>query len=132
MVKGIITFVLISLTSGVFAQSSGLTTSEPIVSSENIAIQGGFTGPNAGLSTVMQARQLKDDTWVVLEGNIIKRVGHDLYEFTDSSGSIYVEIDNKQWQGQSVTAADKTRIEGKVDKDWNSTKIDVKTIRVLK
>lgn len=73
-----------------------------------------------------------DDAWVVLEGNIIRQVGHELYEFRDSSGTVYVDIDNKYWMGQTASPADKVHIEGEVDRDWDGIKIDVKNIRVMK
>ncbi|WP_312118373.1 YgiW/YdeI family stress tolerance OB fold protein [Pantoea vagans] len=95
-------------------------------------LQGGFKGPTPGVASVAQAKTLRDDAWVVLEGNIIRQVGHELYEFKDSSGTIYVDIDHKRWMGQSLSPAEKVRIEGEVDKDWNSVEIDVKTVRVLK
>ena len=79
-----------------------------------------------------QAKTFRDDAWVVLEGNIIRQVGHELYEFRDNSGTVYVDIDDKRWLGQSATPTNKVRIEGEVDKDWNSVEIDVKVINVLK
>lgn len=94
--------------------------------------QGGFKGPTPGIASVAQAKTLRDDSWVVLEGNITRQVGHELYEFKDTTGTIYVDIDDKRWMGQSLTPTDKVRIEGEVDKDWNSVEIDVKTVRVLK
>lgn len=94
--------------------------------------QGGFKGPTPGVASVAQAKTLRDDAWVVLEGNIIRQVGHELYEFKDATGTIYVDIDDKRWMGQSLSPTDKVRIEGEIDKDWNSVEIDVKTVRVLK
>lgn len=79
-----------------------------------------------------QAKTLRNDAWVVLEGNIIKQIGHELYEFRDTSGTIYVDIDDKRWMGQTVSPDKKVRIEGEVDKDWNSVEIDVKNLHVLK
>ncbi|EKH54419.1 NirD/YgiW/YdeI family stress tolerance protein, partial [Escherichia coli] len=35
------------------------------------AQQGGFQGPEAERSTVAQAKELKDDAWVILEGSIV-------------------------------------------------------------
>ncbi|BDO94734.1 YgiW/YdeI family stress tolerance OB fold protein [Escherichia coli] len=94
---------------------------------------GGFTGPASSVATsVAEAKKQWDDAWVALEGYITKQVGHELYEFRDNSGVIYVEIDGKYWMGQNVSPKDKVRIEGEVDKDWNSVEIDVKNIRVLK
>jgi len=95
-------------------------------------VQGGFKGSKPGLTSVAQAKTFRDDAWVVLEGNIIRQIGHELYEFRDNSGSVYVDIDDKRWLGQSVSSNDKVRIEGEIDKDWNSVEIDVKSLRILK
>lgn len=94
--------------------------------------QGRFKGPTFDPTSIAKAKSLRDDSWVVLEGNIIKQVGHELYEFKDNSGSVYVDIDDKIWLGQTVTPTDKVRIEGEVDKDWNSIEIDAKTIYIVK
>lgn len=93
---------------------------------------GGFNGPSPGVSSAAQAKKLRDDAWVILEGNIIKRTGHELYEFRDSSGIVSVDIDDRLWVGQSASPQDSVRIEGEVDKDWNSVEIDVKNLRVMK
>ncbi|MGK3143585.1 YgiW/YdeI family stress tolerance OB fold protein [Pantoea sp. C2G6] len=103
-----------------------------IMPSGQPASQGGFKGPVPGVVSVAQAKTLRDDAWVVLEGNIIRQVGHELYEFKDASGVINVDIDDKRWMGQSLSPADKVRLEGEVDKDWNSVEIDVKNLRVIK
>jgi uncharacterized protein (TIGR00156 family) len=90
--------------------------------------QGGFVGPNVSNTTVEKAKGLRDDSWVVLEGSIVRKVGKELYEFRDASGSVNVDIDDDVWGGLTVTPKDKIRIEGEVDKDWNSVEIDVKRI----
>jgi len=92
---------------------------------------GGFNGPAPTLSTVARAVTLPDDAWVVLEGHIVKQTGHELYEFRDSSGTVNVDIDDKDWRGQRATPSAKVRIEGEVDREWNHTEIDVKNIRVM-
>ncbi len=45
---------------------------------------------------------------------------------------IYVDIGDKYWVGQSVSPNDKVRIEGEIDKDWNSVEVDVNKITVIK
>lgn len=90
--------------------------------------KGGFVGPDAATTTVEQAKSLRDDAWVVLEGNIVRKVGKELYEFRDSTGTVNVDIDDNNWGGVSITPTDKVRIEGEVDKDWNSVEIDVKKV----
>lgn len=104
------------------------------VSSEGLSVQGGFKGPGliSEAISVAQAKMRRDDTKVVLEGNIVRQVGNELYEFRDNSGSVYVDIDDGYWSGQSVSPNDKVRIEGDVDKDWNSVEIDVKKIILMK
>ncbi|MBK4715520.1 MULTISPECIES: YgiW/YdeI family stress tolerance OB fold protein [Tenebrionibacter/Tenebrionicola group] len=92
------------------------------------AQQGGFTGPGVATSTVEQAKSMRDDSQVVLEGNIVRKLGHELYEFRDNSGVINADIDDKRWRGLTVSPEDRVRLEGEVDKDWNSVEIDVKKI----
>ncbi|CAM6435862.1 MULTISPECIES: YgiW/YdeI family stress tolerance OB fold protein [Citrobacter] len=90
---------------------------------------GGFVGPNGSSATVESAKSLRDDTWVTLRGNIVERVSDDLYLFKDATGTINVDIDDKRWNGLTVTPQDTVEIQGEVDKDWNSVEIDVKQIR---
>lgn len=94
----------------------------------NTMQQGGFNGPDIATTTVEQAKSMRDDSWVILEGNITRKVGDELYEFRDRTGSINVDIDDKDWRGLTVNPQDRVRIEGEVDKDWNSVEIDVKRI----
>ena len=94
--------------------------------------QAGFKGPSISETTVAKAKDLSDDTWVILTGKITKKIGDELYVFEDSTGGINVDIDNKRWRGQTVTPDNTVRIEGKVDKEWTSTEIDVKQITIIK
>lgn len=94
---------------------------------------GGFQGPRLDLSTVSQALKMKDDSYVYLKGNIVKRLKSDKYLFQDSTGSVEVEIDDKRWMGQIVTPADTVEIYGKLDKELiGSTEIEVKRIELVK
>lgn len=93
--------------------------------------KGGFTGPVAGgdtLISVEQAKALKDDSLVKLQGNIVQKVGSEKYLFKDKSGSIEIEIDDEDWQGQEVGPEDTVLIEGEVDKGWTTVEIDVERI----
>ncbi|EPN9345445.1 YgiW/YdeI family stress tolerance OB fold protein [Cronobacter sakazakii] len=110
----------------VMAQKGGF--SGPDNSASATATKGGFQGPDAANTTVSEAKNLRDDAWVVLEGNIVRKMGKELYEFRDASGTVNVDIDDHVWNGVTVTPKDKVRIEGEVDKDWNSVEIDVKKI----
>lgn len=89
---------------------------------------GGFSGPGPEISTVAQAKEMRDDARVLLRGNIIQHLGGEDYLFQDSTGTITVEIDDRRWMGQSVAPADTVEIYGEVDRDWRKVEIDVKRI----
>lgn len=93
--------------------------------------QGGFTDSQSSLTTVDKAKDLRDDSWVTLSGNIEKRIGDENYLFRDATGTMEVEIDHKRWNGQMVSPTDKVEIQGELDKDFNSVELDVKQIRKL-
>ncbi len=94
-------------------------------------VGGGFQGPSVSASTVEQAKTMRDDTYVTLQGNIVQHLGGDRYLFQDNTGNITVDIDNHKWAGQNITPNDKVEIQGEVDKDWNSVEIDVDLIRKI-
>ena len=89
---------------------------------------GGFTAPGPALSTVQQAKDMRDDSPVTLQGHIVQHLGDDHYLFKDNTGTINVEIDHKRWQGQNVGPNDLVEISGEVEKDWSELGIDVKRI----
>lgn len=93
--------------------------------------QGGFSGPNGSVVTVKQAQDMKDDSWVTLRGNIEKRVGDEDYSFRDATGTMTVEIDDKRWDGQTISPTDKVELQGELDKDFNSVELDVKQVRKI-
>ena len=89
---------------------------------------GGYTGPGPSVSTVEQAKGMRDDTHLALRGRIVQHLGGKHYLFSDDTGTIEVEIENKRWQGQTVGPDDVVEIYGEVDKDWNELAIDVDRI----
>ena len=93
----------------------------------------GYTGPGATpqVTTVAAALEAADDTHVVLEGQIVKRLQDELYEFKDATGTIQVEIDDEDWPGQQVSETAKVRLTGEVDKDFNSREIDVDRVELI-
>ncbi len=90
---------------------------------------GGFKGPSNGITTVSEALKAKDDALVILTGKIERETSKDKYLFRDSTGAIIVEIDNEEWQGQTITPTDTVIIHGEVDKEiMGKTEIDVDKI----
>jgi len=77
------------------------------------------------VSTVQDAQNMPEDTMVVLQGNISKRVKKDKYLFNDNTGEMIVEIEGYAWNGQEVSPTDVITIVGEIDKDGNMTILEV-------
>lgn len=93
-----------------------------------------YVGPSGTqLTTVATVLKTgKDDQQVLLQGVLLKKVGHEKYEFSDGTGTIRVEIDDKIFPRETID--EKTRVEllGEVEKDFmTSPQVDVDTIRRL-
>jgi len=90
---------------------------------------GGYVGPSDSKTvTVAAAKKMRDDTHVVMVGKLTRQLGGERYEFTDSTGSIIVEIDDDDWRGLTVGPEDTVRIWGEVDRDFKKLEIDVDRI----
>jgi len=82
------------------------------------------------VSTVQDAQNMSEDTMVMLQGNISKRVKKDQYLFNDNTGEMIVEIEGYAWNGQEVSPTDVITIVGEIDKDGNMTMIEVDDVIV--
>lgn len=91
-----------------------------------------FQGPGLASVSVAEALQMKDDTPVVLNGQIEKSLGNEKYLFKDATGSVTVDIDDEDWRGLDVTPQDVITIKGEVDKEMFSTEIDVDSVELKK
>lgn len=121
--------IMMITTAPVFAAQGGFNgPSATPAQTQTQTQQGGFVDKDANLTTALKVKDMKDDSWVKLRGNITERLSDDRYTFRDESGTVNVEIDNKRWNGVTVTPQDKVEIQGKVDKEWNDFEIDVKQV----
>ena len=93
--------------------------------------QGGFRGPSIGAITVAEALNLRDDTPVILRGYIIHFLGNKRYLFSDATGTITVEIERRAWGSLLIDENDLVEISGEIDRDMNSVKVEVDSIRRL-
>ena len=79
--------------------------------------------------TVTQAIDLPNNSWVIINGNIIHALpGGINYTFRDSSGDVTVEIDRRVWRGLNITPSDMIQIQGEISKNSNSVLIKVLAI----
>lgn len=117
---------LIALTS--ILAVSGLAVAQGGFQSGNAPTKGGFISGNE-ITTVQAAKQARDDSFVSIEGHIVKSLGDDDFLFRDLAGQeIRIDVSDKAWNGQTITPNDRIIIQGKVDKDSFSTEIEVKNI----
>lgn len=128
----IITILTLSSAPAFAVNQGGFVDPAATAATQQAQPQGGFVGPSGSKTTVEKAKTLSDDTWVTLTGKVEQRIGGDDYIFRDSTGTINVDIDQKRWNGQTITPQDTVQIEGEIDKDWNSVEIDVKRVSKVK
>jgi uncharacterized protein (TIGR00156 family) len=102
--------------------------------------QGGFvddagrsSASASGTIAVEEAKKLRDDSPVQLQGNIVRSLGDEKYVLRDASGEIIVEIDDDVWRGVTVGVDDKVEIRGEVDRDFPGfpVEIEVDVIRKM-
>jgi uncharacterized protein (TIGR00156 family) len=93
--------------------------------------QEGYRGPGADAVTVEKAKNLKDDSPVILKGKIERFLGDEKYIFTDETGSIVVEIDDNLWRGFSADQNDTVEIAGEVDREFTTVEIDASSIKKI-
>lgn len=105
-------------------------------SAQQNSMGGGFKGPSAedNLNTVqdiLDATWLSDGTYVTVVGKITMSLGNELYTFTDSTGSMTIEIDDDEWRGQTVTPDHTIKIKGEIDKNDSDSAVDVESIEIV-
>ncbi|MDR2339565.1 MAG: NirD/YgiW/YdeI family stress tolerance protein [Deltaproteobacteria bacterium] len=137
-------FALVATAGALFAQG-GFQSQEPpkapdpakpqggFQSPESARPQGGFQGPGIDVISVSQAVRLRDDTFVILRGKIVRSIGKDKFVFQDQTGDIIVEIDSHLWGGETVTPDDLLEIGGEIDKEFmGDVELDVHKLTKLK
>ena len=91
-----------------------------------------FVPENVVIETVADAKDKADDTVVVLQGQIVKALGHDKYQFTDETGEIILDIDEDDFDGVTVTEGEMIEITGEIDKEMmKPTEVNVKQIKKM-
>jgi uncharacterized protein (TIGR00156 family) len=95
------------------------------------AQQSGYRGPGAVAITVDEAKNLRDDTPVILQGKIERFLGDEKYLFSDDTGNIVIEIDDRIWGNLSIDQNDPVEITGEIDRGFWQLEVDVRTIKKL-
>jgi len=97
------------------------------------AQQGRFRGPGTAVITIAEAKNLQDNSPVILQGKIERFLGYEAYVFpqylfSDNSGSITVIILDRVWGDVTVDQNDMVEISGILDRDLTEFKVIVRTI----
>ena len=80
--------------------------------------------------TVNEARNFPHDSWVILRGNIINSLpGGRHYTFSDSSGEIIIEIEQRVWRGLSIDESDRIEISGELRINRGLVTVNAKAIK---
>ena len=97
------------------------------------AFAAGYTGPGAqSVTTVAAANDAADDTPVVLQGFVTKKINNDdKYEFKDASGTITVEIDDEDLPAVAFNDKTKVKLTGEVEKSLMKREIDVDLVEII-
>ncbi|WP_118837944.1 NirD/YgiW/YdeI family stress tolerance protein [Salinibacter ruber] len=94
-----------------------------------------FDGPGAeqGPDTVQALLDNpQDDQTVTLQGNVLEKVGHEKYAFSDETGQIRVEIESEVFPERRVTPETNVEIYGEVEKDFlRSPEIDAERLTIV-
>lgn len=83
------------------------------------------------LSTVAAALKAKDDTKVVLEGQIVRKIDDKYFEFKDATGMMKVDIDKKHMPAKGFEPNAKVRLTGEVGIKKSGVEMEVKKVEVL-
>ena len=93
---------------------------------------GGFYDSTAATkASVADTLKMRDNSYVRIQGNIVRQISGDKYLFKDSTGTITVEIDKNKWNGQNVNTKDTLELTGEIERDFRTIKLDVDTVNVL-
>lgn len=94
-----------------------------------------YTGPSARVTQNSVAAILKnpvDDQQVILRGYLTRQIAKEKYMFSDGTGEIRVDIDDKHLRGLPVSEKTKVELHGEVEKDFlESPEIDVDLVRII-
>ncbi|MBR3510829.1 MAG: NirD/YgiW/YdeI family stress tolerance protein [Alphaproteobacteria bacterium] len=79
--------------------------------------------------SVTEIMSLPDNSPVVLRGKITKNMGNEVFLFEDSTGTIMLEIDETDWNGNTVTVDDIVTVYGNLDKNDDYIEVDVTSVQ---
>lgn len=93
----------------------------------SLVFAAGFTGQNARYS-IKDALKQPDNSYVTVQGSIVKKLSSDKYLFKDTTGTMTVEIDNEKWGNVEASQKDTLELTGEIERKFNAIHLDVDTV----
>lgn len=123
------TFIILLSLPALAATGGGFDPSEtpPPPHKQDSGIKGSEDAKESTVKTVITSDK---NTWVTLEGNIIKKTGEEHYTFRDKTGSITIILKDDKWNGQKVTPKDLVSISGRLENEQAKNIVRVEQIRI--
>jgi uncharacterized protein (TIGR00156 family) len=115
-----------------FSAAFALIAALPVYAQGGFVDNTGRAATAAGILSVEEAKKLRDDAPVQLQGNIVRALGDEKYVFRDEGGEIVVEIDDDVWRGVTVGPDDRVEIRGEIDKDFPGFPVEIEVDAVKK
>lgn len=116
---------------GILAFGAANAEFQPATTPDATTSKGGFVSGAETIATVKQVMEMRDDVPVIVKGNIVQRMGDEMYLFEDGTGTIRVEIDDDEWRGQTITPTDTVKLYGEVDRGIFNTEIDINYVEKI-
>ncbi|MCP1632929.1 YgiW/YdeI family stress tolerance OB fold protein [Kerstersia gyiorum] len=94
-----------------------------------------YVGPGVAATPNVRGilAQPQDDQWVSLKGHLLRKTGKERYVFSDGTGEIQVEIDDKDFPREPVDEKTLVEISGEVDTGLTRPpEIDVDVVRIIR
>lgn len=79
--------------------------------------------------SIIEALNLPDNSYVSVQGHIVKKLTDDKYIFQDKTGTMTVEIDNDRWAGVSSITKNDLILTGEIEKKQSATCLDVESVQ---
>lgn len=86
---------------------------------------------NNTMNTVAQAKNMRDNSPVIVVGRITNSMGDGMYLFEDGTDTIIVDIDDNAWHGHTVSSNDNVKLYGQIDASSDGTTIDVNYVEKM-
>jgi len=91
-----------------------------------------MTGEGEDISTVVEAKDMLDESKVTLEGYVVEKVEKNIYVFRDDTGQVDATIDFHVRYGRKLEPDERVRIDAEIARDEaDQVIIDVKKLKKL-